>query len=525
MKTQDIAQLFVAAAVCLCMSVPVSAAPQQDLEIPRGSGPSEDSSGDNKSDSDDDSPIVIRPGNSRLPVRPFQPPKDVEPESDQPIVLNARFAGWEGAHAKTDGKKIGDHLRGNWIMVDTNGRFNGTVKPCQGADVTNMNVFLMHMGRLVQQTTVDSDGRFSFNNVRQGSYALTGWGDRGMFTFGVNILSHNPNATENFPSNEILATAFQNQSSINTDWIKYYSARVGFRVFGRYPEGEGAKDSQALYGTTGLYNNLPKNQPATSISSHTVKRTSDGRLVGRVHQMNSLNGRPVDVRTTKVLLLENDSVVASTGTDNYGVFEFEQVPDGSYGVLAAGVDGVALTGITVSGTAADDETAGLIDFTLISSETIGWLNDYAIEVAYRRNLLAPRRPMEDPNQYGCPYCNNQSGGCQNCQNDYLKCQCRSRGITFEQWQSMGCQCIKSGFGEGRFIKEVGKTLRRTIDKTDDFYENAFGGDGSAALRNLPQSQGQNNYGYGNGYGYGYGYGAPPVAAPAPPVPNGVFYGQ
>jgi len=252
-----------------------------------------------------------------------------------------------------------------------------------------MNVFLMHMGRLVKQTSVDQDGRFVFNNVRQGAYALTGWGDRGLFTFGLNILADNPNAVDNAPPNSITVTAFQNQTTINTDWITHYAPQVGFRVFGKYLEGEGAKNDPALYGALGLYNNPPENSPATSISSHVVGRSSDGHLVGRIHQFNSTSGRPVDLRSTKVLLLENDSVVAATAADNFGVFEFEQVPAGSYGVLAAGVDGVGLIAITVDDESDETDT---IDFTLIPTETVGWLNSYAAEVAYRRNASAPRQP-------------------------------------------------------------------------------------------------------------------------------------
>lgn len=520
MKIRDISQFVVAGTACFWVSISAAAAPlQQDpLSVPLN--PRKPL---NKANQDDPtSTPVIRPGSSgRLPVAPFRPLLDREPQSDQPVKLNANFAGWEGANGASTGKRVSEDLRGNWIMVDENGSFGGVVTPAEGADIANMNVFLMNMGRLVKQTTVDENGRFRFTNLRQGPYALTGWGERGMFTFGLNVLANNADATDTLPLNTIKVTAFQNQTSINTDWIRYYAPQVGFRIFGRYPEGEGAKNDPGLYGSIGLYNNLPTNKPATSISSHVVKRTADGRLAGRVHQFNSLNGRPVDVRTTKILLLEDDSVVAATTADNYGTFEFEQVPDGSYGVLAAGVDGVGLVGITVSGNSAVDGDAGdLIDFTMIPAETIGWLNDYATEVAYRRNLAAPRRPLIDPNLAGCQNCNGQAGGCNQCQQKYLRSACRQRGITFEQWQSMGCQCIKSGFGDGRFVQEVGKSLRKQINRVDRFYENAFyGGDGSAILDSL------NNNPQGSTPGYGFSQPLVSPGAPAPAIPPSSFFGQ
>lgn len=513
MKIRDISPVLFAGVASLWMATSAGAAPlQQDITIPLGPRPTpDDSSGDEDQLPDDPDQIpIIRPGSGRLPIKPFQPPTDLAPQSDQDIVINAEFAGWESASDANSGKRTADELRGNWIMVDATGRFEGQVVAGKNADVANMNVFLMHTGRLVKQTTVDQDGRFAFTNVRQGAYALTGWGDKGLFTFGLNILANNNRATGNIPPNEITVTAFQNQSTINTDWIKHYSPQVGFRVFGRYPEGEGAQNDPALYGSFGLFNNLPENSPATSISSHVVNRTADGRLVGRVHQFNSLNGRPVDLRSTRVLLLENDSVVAATASDNYGVFEFEEVPDGSYGVMAAGVDGVGLIGITVG--EGEAENSDTIDFTLIPAETVGWLNDYALEVAYRRNIAAPRRPApQQNNQSGCQNCQNQAGGCARCRQEFLESACAQSGITFEQWQAYGCQNIQTGgFGQGRFVRQLGETLRGGIERFDNFSENAFNPSEADIQRTLQGLPGANQQGFGQQGG----------SSPAPPLPSG-----
>ena len=139
-------------------------------------------------------------------------------------MINARYAGWEGVEAGLTGR-VGDELRGNWLMVDSNGRFEGKVIPGADADVTRMNVFLMNQGRLVKQTPLDVSGRFEFNNVRQGSYSLIGWGDKGFFAFGVNVLANNPRARGEI-SNRITVTAFQNRTTINTDWITYYLSLI-----------------------------------------------------------------------------------------------------------------------------------------------------------------------------------------------------------------------------------------------------------------------------------------------------------
>ena len=509
MKIREISPIFVAGAASLWMAASAGAAPlQQDLTIPLRPRPTPDSPAE-EGDQDLDNLPTIRPGAGRLPNRPFSPPLDLAPQSDQLVTVNDQFAGWESASEDPSGDRTSDTLRGNWIMVDANGRFDGRVIAGRNAETTNMNVFLMHMGRLVKQTSVDQDGRFVFNNVRQGAYALTGWGERGLFTFGLNILANNPNLTENTPPNTVTVTAYQNQTTINTDWIAHYAPQVGFRVFGKYRESEGAENDPGLYGTLGLYNNPPENSPATSISSHVVGRSPNGHLIGRIHQFNSTSGRPVDLRSTKVLLLENDSVVAATAANNFGVFEFEQVPAGSYAVLAAGVDGVGLIGITV-----DDESDGTdtIDFTLIPTETVGWLNSYAQEVAYRRNIAAPRRQKEPTNaQGGCQHCNNQAGGCAECRRQYLESACSQQGITFEQWQTLGCQAMANTLGQGRFVREVGKALRNSIDRLDSFSENTFypNEDSNRVLRELGVTgtggtQGQ----FQNGF------------SPAPTIPSG-----
>lgn len=437
-----------------------------------------------------------------------------EPDK-QMVMINSRFAGWEEA-SREGGDRVGERLRGNWIMVDSNGHFHGKVTPGDGADAAGMNIFLMNKGRLVKQTSVDKDGQFEFNNVRQGAYSLIGWGDKGFFAFGMNILANNPKSEG--VTNELLISAFQNRTTINTDWIRHFSARVGYRVFGIYPTGETAGDEPALYGFYGLVNHTPKSTPATSISSHRVAKTADGGLLGRVHQMNSLNGRPVDVRTTKVMLLQGDDVVASTTTDNFGVFEFKGVPDGNYAVAAAGVDGVGLIGINVGGTAAMNDIGEFvggeypIDFTLISSETMGWLNHYASEVSYRRALLTPRPAAQVAQNAPAPYfggavcssCQNQPGGCNTCQNQYLLSTCRSRGLTFEQWQQH-CQGRKmagplnlKSLGNGELISIAAERIRKNSGKVSAAFDKAFYPDTTAQqLQQLQQlnyqMQQQQNY--------------------------------
>ena len=434
-------------------------------------------------------PRTIRP--SDRPDRSgagFRPDEDLDDPlgSSQQVILNDRFAGWNEASDGLGKRRVGEALRANWVMVDPNGLLEGTVRPIDGAKVAGMTIYLMNKGRLVKTAAVQENGTFFFTNIQRGAYALVGWGDNAFFAWGANILPFSEDADPSTPT-FITTYAFQNATTINTDWIRYFTPNVSYRVYGKYELEESADDPAKLYGFRGLSNYQPSAIASTSVGGTPVSLTSDGRLIGRVHQLRSFDGRPVDVRSTKVMLFERDSVVASTTTDNYGVFEFEEVPPGSYGLVAAGVDGVGMTGLVVSnsdememteeGELEDPRSEGEpFDFCLTSSETAGWLNHYANEVAYQRAILAPRPPKPKKNfNNGCNFCNGQCGAngtCNQCGRNNLRpedapCQCHSRNLTFEQWQQYGCAKYRgNGF-------RIGDATRKITDRIDDAFERVF----------------------------------------------------
>ena len=428
----------------------------------------------------------------------FRPEEDLDDPlgSSQQTILNDRFAGWNEASDGLGERRIGEALRANWVMVNPNGLLEGSVRPVDGAKVAGMTIYLMNKGRLVKTAAVQEDGSFFFTNIQRGAYALVGWGDNAFFAWGANILPFSADADPATPT-FITTYAFQNSTTINTDWVRYFAPNVSYRVFGRYELEESQDDPANLYGFRGLSNYHPPAIASTSVGGTPVSLTSDGRFIGRVHQLRSFDGRPVDVRSTKVMLFERDSVVASTTTDNYGVFEFEEVPPGRYGLVAAGVDGIGMTGLVVSdadelemteeGELEDPRSDGEpFDFCLTSSETAGWLNHYATEVAYQRAILAPRRPdprtqQNNNNGNNCRHCNGQCGSngtCNRCgrnngsSNRNLRpedapSRCHDPNLTFEQWQQLGCARYRS---QGNTI---GDTTRRITDRIDNAFERIF----------------------------------------------------
>lgn len=406
-------------------------------------------------------------------------------EPDQSVVVREQFAGWYGAKLAPGGDRVSDVLRANWVMMDQNGRVPGRVSTIGSANLDYFIVYLLQEGKLVTETQVGALGEFEFTNLVEGAYSLVGIGDDGFFAFGFNALAYNPAADPNTPR-ALNVTAFQNETTINLDWIRYFAPKVKFRVFGRYESDDAEGDLPVrLLGFEGLGAAPPPAAAATSIYNHLVRKSENGVLRGRVHQFNSLSGRPVDLRDTKVMLLQEDEVAASTTTDNYGIFEFENIPDGQYAVVAAGVDGMGCIGMTVDssqpGTVSDT-----IDFTLASSETVGWLNREAMWIAYQRAVLRKRPPTVSD---ACDVCGCNCGGC----------GCGGGGMPYSRRSF--CQ---------NFVRGWNIFFDRLFYANSDMSFATTYGSGNYGFGNPDQTGG--GYGYGGGYGgyggeggYGYGY--------------------
>lgn len=404
--------------------------------------------------------------------------EDNGPQIPQQLIeVKEERAGWQAAGVGVAKGRLSDTLRSNWVMVDANGLLRGTVLNFERTAVTDVTVRLIRNGQVVNSTRVNQQGQFSFNNVQQGTYGLVGFGDEHFFAFGFDAIrnSNNPNAKA--PSS-ITVMATPNSTTINTDWVAYFGPEVKYRVYGRFTSREGTDDPPALYGTEGISLHYPEAFPATTIQSHAVTALSDGRLIGRVHQIDSLNGRPVDVRNTRIMLLQDDDVYAATSSDNFGVFEFSEIKPGFYSLVAAGADGVAAIGLEVvkAPSAGDDSEIVPIDISLLPSESTGWLLSYADEAAYQRALNASAR------------FNSQGEGC--------NCPPNSAALTQQMIQAL------QPSQRGRFWKRLNR-----------YFDEAFYG---------PQDQGQ---GAGQYPGYGNpGYGYPPTGCNGGCAP-GAYPGQ
>jgi hypothetical protein len=396
-----------------------------------------------------------QPQDSGLPQQP-----GLDPSLDAELVLiEDRFAGWQQAGTGQKVDRLDQQLRANWVMVDDNGLLAGRIlvepealatppnaagemdprlaqygAPPAGpvyfdtgpgcgsnggwqsgmlgpnprnvayyrnpenpnADRTPMQVFLLNRGKLISMSEIDAEGQFVFRGVKSGMYSLVGYGRAGFFAYGLNVLPFAENADA---PKEIVTQPIPVFGPPVTDWVTRAAPNVRFRVRGQHRFGEGRDDPPRLYGLQGLQTFLPAAAPATSIAAQPTALTEDGRLLGRIHYVMSYDGRPADLLTTTVQLTQNGQVVQQSSTDNYGVFEFQNVAPGTYGIQAVGPDGLAATAVTVveqpgPGTAP-------VDLAMMDDTSIGFLNHFMRETAYWSALSPPSPPERDPLADGC----------------------------------------------------------------------------------------------------------------------------
>ena len=474
-------------------------------------------------------------------------PPQPEPDQDQKILVREKFAGWNEAGTGTNGNAISEQLRANWVMLSNNGLLQGRVLGGATVNAAKVPVYLLSRGKVLTQTRTDADGNFSFNNVQQGTYSLIGFGQDAFFAFGFNAIDYAESIQFRMPD-KLLVRAVQNKTTINLDWIRYFAPNLQFRVYGRFVSQQGSKDPANLYGVEGISIIPPQSAAATSIQAHPVSLTEDGTLVGRVHQIDELNGRPVDVRGVRAILIQDDKVFGAASTDNYGVFSISGVTPGFYSIVAVGNDGMGCIGIEVVANAS--ENARPVDFALVAPETAGWLNHIATEVAYQRIVGRPRDNTTQCQQCGTampPTMNGvcgQCGVCQECgvRTFYGMCGGCGTGCSSGHGGCFGGGMgggYGGGYGGGGYGSSSSKGMRqfwRDVNAGFDicFYGETFaygsgqggqGGYGGYGQGGYGQGgYGQGGYGQGGygGYGQGgYGYGGAPYGG----MPYGGGYGM
>jgi hypothetical protein len=92
----------------------------------------------------------------------------------------------------------------------------------------------------------------------------------------------------------------------------------------------------------------PPSKDATSVRQHRVALWPDGRMVGRLHNIDLLSGRPKLIEDVNVFLIRDDQLVAQTRVNRIGVFEIPDLVPGGYALVAAGQDGFGAVGFELT---------------------------------------------------------------------------------------------------------------------------------------------------------------------------------
>lgn len=366
------------------------------------------------------------------PIDPAQVPFDevVQPQPVVPRFVDKQIVGWRQAETGVDGQRIGTELRANWVVLNENHGISGQIVGATGP----VTLHLLRNGFLASRIDSDEFGNFEFEAASAGVYTLVGRDRESFFAYGF-IALENTGTGINLPLiiRTLPVNGLENFRLI-AKLVRQNSASVSFSPYGVYDIGETPDDPAEYFGFEGLKDLTVNATPSTTIQHQPVTLQTDGRFIGRIHQVHNRTGRPVEVRNTSIKIIQNGELVAEAQTDVYGVFEFAGLSPGNYGLVAVGADGIAAVGIEL--VAAGDTLvpppseasnasyssiarvagysvvagAGSFDCLLCDPEAIGWINAYVQEEGYNQSMNEPRNQFADQPMPFDYFGNGGSGG-------------------------------------------------------------------------------------------------------------------
>lgn len=369
------------------------------------------------------------------PLTPLMPEMTAPPSADPAPVINEKLVGWIEPVIDGGVIRMNETLSAHWVQLDATSGITGRV-----VGITDpIDVFLLRNGFVVSSATTMADGTYRFEACTPGIYTLVGYSRTAVFASGFLAVANDGTAV-GLPMELVNRPVLgSDNNTLVAKLIQEFAPDVTFRQFGVFETGEGPDDPPQFFGFEGLKNLQDPAIPSVAIQNQPIALAPGGRLVGRIHQSSNLTGRPVEVLSTRVMIVQQGEVLAEVQVDNAGVFEITDLIPGDYGMVAVGADGIAALGLKlVQGSAANTnepvnsdasvkrpqfymqvgsrtvQDAGAAGATMIGPESTGWLNNYLTTQIYINELNDPR-PELDPNAYGSgfngPYDYfNQGGG-------------------------------------------------------------------------------------------------------------------
>lgn len=198
------------------------------------------------------------------------------------------------------------------VALNASGAIEGrvaTVNADGAAGLSNLNVYFMRNGKVVEETTTSDDGAFRIEGLAEGNYSFVATGDSGFAAYGV-------------------------------------------RVVGETAGVENVMEAAAISSGVATAKKILDQNAASEVASQLSADDASGNLVG-ANRVNLVNGNLVgsvksllgaDVEGSQVFILSGDKQVAATKTDANGNFTVADMAPGFYNFVATGPSGFAAVG-------------------------------------------------------------------------------------------------------------------------------------------------------------------------------------
>ncbi len=232
-----------------------------------------------------------------------------------------------------------------WVKADdglvrgvvVSGRSDGVAEGIAGVDV-----FISRRGEATLHAATDSEGRFTFENVEPGIYAMSVWQDRVLAASALQVIDGSVDAGDRYPSSTMISIADVDRPTIKTALIRYLPAGV------QTPDQILSDvDLDGLAGKLG--------SPGNSI--RIAQR--NGGLVGRLYLAGANADNLQGAGMSNVFILQDGDQIDRALTDQTGAFVFDDLKPGLYSMLAIGPGGVGLIGFELTAETAEETAARL----------------------------------------------------------------------------------------------------------------------------------------------------------------------
>jgi hypothetical protein len=260
---------------------------------------------------------------------------------------NANPGDWRAVD--TEGQ-LTDDLRPGYVMLNPAGSAEGTLLNLAGEGAAGMTVYLMQSGRTVGTDRTDVNGAFEIPSIDPGVYSMIAVGEGGLGVFALAYVPYQD--IEDFevgmetfvvpaPLEYVLSTlegGFPSMRDSAVDEPKYLEMSK--------PANDGDPVPSQFHGLREILRRLQTGQQQTNLQGHAALINAEKVLWGRIIGIERVTGRPMIIDEMTVHLLKNDGTVhGKFPVDDRGVFKFENVEPGNYGLLGSGADGFFVVGL------------------------------------------------------------------------------------------------------------------------------------------------------------------------------------